>query len=624
MSRSSTDRDAALTGVQAFRLGLRVARCHPWWYLACAVMWTTWWTLPVGVGLVLQAVFNALAGPSPAGLGVPSLLVALLAVEFGRIGLLYPAVMVIVRWWVEMMTLLRHNLLRAQLANGGNEAGAPVTDAGAAIPSFRDDIEDVLMFVDGWLDVAGTALFAVTALAVMARVDLLITLVVVVPFGCVFLVNRALAERIRRTRRADREATAEVTGFLGSVFAAVLALKVAGAQDRAVAELRRRNGRRSRTALRDRLLNDSLDAFSASTVDLSVGLVLLLVAGAMRDGTFTVGDLALFASYLGSLSSLPRWLGLLLARHRHAQVGFTRMGALLPARDPARLTVRRDLQLAPPRPAAPRPRPSRPAPADVHLEGFGGGIVTGVDLHLQPGSFTVVCGPVGSGKTTLLRAVLGLTGRTAGTLRWNGAPVADLARHMVPPRCAYVPQVPRLFTGTLRENLTVGLDTAADVLDRAVWRAAFDADVEEMPDGLDTLVGPRGVRLSGGQLQRAAAARALVADPSLLVLDDLSSVLDADTERMVWSRMREGTDATWLVVSHRAAALERADRIVLLDAGRVTAVGTLAELRGRGLDPLGAMADGPDPRGATTDGPDPRGATTDGPDPRGATTDAAR
>jgi ATP-binding cassette, subfamily B, bacterial len=580
-----------LSGSQAFRLGWGLVRCQPWRYLACLVLWGTWWLLPAAVGLALQAVFDAIAGDAPAGVGVPSLLVGLLALELGRIGLLYPAVMVIVRWWVELMTLLRHNMLRAQLANLREEAGPPVVDAGAAIPAFRDDIEDVLMFVDGWLDVAGTVLFAVTALAVMARVDALITLVIVLPLLAVFAVNRVLAERIRRTRRADREATAEVTGFLGSVFAAVLAVKVAGAEDRAVTELRHRNEARSRTALRDRLLNDTLDAFSASTVDLSIGLVLLLAAASMRDGSFTVGDLALFASYLGSLASLPRWVGLLLARHRHAQVGFTRMGALLPGKAPAGLPVRRGLQLAPPRPVDARPRPPRPGAAAVELEGFGVGILSEVDLHLPAGSFTVVCGPVGSGKTTLLRGLLGLIQPVTGTVRWNGAPIGDVAAHMVPPRCAYVPQVPRLFSGSLRDNLTLGLQTDDRVLADALRRAVFDTDVEEMPDGLDTLVGPRGVRLSGGQLQRAAMARALLADPALLVLDDLSSALDADTERAVWTRLREGTEATCLVVSHRAAALERADQIVLLQGGRVRSVGSLVELRADGLDPLGSTVD---------------------------------
>lgn len=555
------------------RLVLGVVQYRPWRYAAGVALWVIWWSLPAGVGLALRAVFDGIVAPGAGSPGVPALLGVLLSVEALRILVFWPAIVVFTRWWIEVMTWLRNNLLHAQLASGGAEAGAPVGDAAAAIPVFRDDVEDIVLYCDTWLDLAGTAVFGVVALTVMASVDPLLTLVVAVPFVVVTAVNQVVAGRIRSTRRADREATEAVTGFLGSVFGAVLALKVAGAEDRAITELRRRNGGRSRTAVRDRVLTDALEAFSASTVEISVGLVLLLSASAMRTGTFTVGDLALFTSYLAALAGLPRWLGLALTRHRHAQVAFSRMAVLLPDADPRAAVVPRPVRLRRPPAALARPRPPRPAPADVRVEGLSAGIVADVDLHLPAGSFTVVRGPVGSGKSTLLRAVVGRLPATAGTVRWDGAVVGDLGAHMVPPRAAYVPQVPRLFTGTLEDNLTLGLATEPEALRAVLRRVALDHDVAGMPDDLATLVGARGVRLSGGQLQRVATARALVADPALLVLDDLSSALDARTERALWDRLREATACTCLVVSHRAAALERADQVVLLDAGRVVAVG---------------------------------------------------
>lgn len=574
--------------VRAFRLGLSVARQQPWRFTFGFALWVAFWVLPAGVGLVLQALFDAIGGGAPVGLSVPLLIAALLAVEGARIAVFHPGVVIFTRWWLHQMAWLRHNLLRAQLANGGMEAGAPVPDAGAAIPVFRDDVEAVLQFVDSWLDVTGTVIFTGVALAVMWRVDAIITGVVVVPLIAVIAVNHVLAERILRARRTDREATARVTGFLGSVFASVLAVKVGGAQRRAVAELSRRNRRRSRTAVRDRVLTHSLEAFSSSTIELSVGLVLLLVAADMREGTFTVGDLALFTSYLAALSGLPRWAGLILARRRHAQVGFDRMGRLLAGSDPKRAVVRRPMRLHRGAAARERPRHPRPPAPDVRVAAFSvPGRLERVDLHLPPGSFTVVCGGVGSGKSTLLRAVLGLAGSVEGVLWWNGEVVADPAAHMVPPRAAYVPQVPKLWSGTLEENLTLGLETAPALLHGSLHRAAFDSDVSEMPDGLGTVVGSRGVRLSGGQLQRAALARALVADPAMLVLDDLSSALDAATERLVWARLRDDpSPRTVLVVSHRAAALERADQVVLLEGGSVRAVGSWPQLRTAGLDPL--------------------------------------
>jgi ATP-binding cassette, subfamily B, bacterial len=239
-------------------------------------------------------------------------------------------------------------------------------------------------------------------------------------------------------------------------------------------------------------------------------------------------------------------------------------------------------------PATARPRPVPPPPPEVVLRGVSAGVLTGIDLVLPAGSFTVVCGPVGSGKTSLLRALLGQLPLEAGSVLWDGAALEDVAAHMVPPRAASVPQVPRLFTGTLEENLTLGVASRPEHLGDVLDRAAFDRDVRRMPDGLATTVGARGVRLSGGQLQRAATARALAADPALLVLDDLSSALDAATERRLWDRLLDGSTRTVVAVSHRVAALERADQVVLLDGGGIVAVDTWTSLRARGLDPLGA------------------------------------
>ena len=191
-----------------------------------------------------------------------------------------------------------------------------------------------------------------------------------------------------------------------------------------------------------------------------------------------------------------------------------------------------------------------------------------LSLTLERGTFTVVTGPAGAGKTTLLRSVLGLLPRQGGTIRWNGMDVVDPAAFFVPPRSAYVSQVPRLFSETLRDNLLLGAD-AAGGLAAAVRTAVLDQDVEQMPAGLDTEIGARGVRLSGGQSQRAAIARALVRRPDLLVLDDVSSALDVETERRLWDRLLAHPGRTLLVVSNRPATIARADQVIRLDHGHL-------------------------------------------------------
>ncbi len=462
------------------------------------------------------------------------------------------------------------------MASGGSEAGQPVGSAGGAITHFRDDAEDVAQFIDGFIDVGGALTFTVVAAFVLGSTNIGAAAVLLVPLVVVGVVTRALDSRIKEYRRADRAATAEVTAMVGDMMSAATTVKVNDAAAPMLDELRGLVDHRRITAVRDRVLDESVQAFSRGSADVGLGLVLLVGAAAIASGSFDLGTLALFVAYLGWLSFLPRMIGRMIARRKQAGVAFDRMSELVADQSAANTVRTRDLPIGL---GDIRVRPIEQRPDRVPLEHFSltgmsarfdtGGGVEDIDLEVDRGSFTVITGPVGAGKTTLLRALLGLAWQAdvSGTWRWNGREIDDPAAFLVPPNAAFLPQVPQLVSDSVSDNIALGVD-GIERVDLAMLLAAIDTDVAAMPEGSDTLIGPRGLRLSGGQRQRLAAARALVHQPELVVLDDLSSALDVETELLLWQNLADA-GMTVLAVSHRAVAFDRADSVLRLESGRL-------------------------------------------------------
>lgn len=540
-------------------------------------LFAIFFALPVAVGLALAQAFAAVAdGRTTEALWWCA---ALIAIEVTRMATIHWGALVWTRVWLQMQTFLRANLLAAQVASGGPEAGQPVGSAGEAVTHFRDDAEDIANFVDGLVDVSAGLVFTVLAAIVLGATDLTAALVLVVPLLMVGVVIRALDTRIKLYRMLDRQATAAVTGLVGDVMAASTTIKVNGATDDVIRRLRTLVDRRRRTAVRDRVLEESIEAFSNGAAEVGLGLVLFVGAGAIATGRFGVGELALFVAYLGWLTFLPRMVGRVLARRKQAGVAFDRIRALVADHDVANTVLDRslpiDLHQTRVRPTATRPERVPLERLDiVELSAIhpSGGGVSGATFTIERGEFVVVTGPVGAGKSTLLRAILGLAwqAEVTGSVRWNGVEITDRAAFLVPPNAAFLPQVPQLVSDSLAENISFGEIDPAD-LHRALALAELEQDVATLAEGTDTLIGPRGLRLSGGQRQRLAGARALVHRPELVVLDDLSSALDVETERRVWGNLRNA-GATVLAVSHRAVAFEGADRVLRLDNGSLTVV----------------------------------------------------
>jgi ATP-binding cassette, subfamily B, bacterial len=570
----------------------RLMSFSPRHYVLGGAMWTMFFVLPLVSGLILKAFFDHLSDGQLVSMdSILWLCAAFVGVEFVRAGAFWLGLYLWTYWWNGGLTILRANALGSILGSPGPAAERLPHSSGEAVSRFRDDADDLIILSDNVVDLVGSFLFATGALIIMAAIDPTVTLALVIPMLVVLVLTRSLRNLIRRVHRRARELGAVVTAYIGEMFSGVLTLKTSGAQEAALDRLREHNRRRRHAAVKDRLAMDMLNTSTAATVEISIGLVLLLAAPSMRSGEFTIGDFALFMSYIGWLTMFPQVLGRMLYRVPQGSVATDRLTRLMAAHESEDdLSRFNGLWLREDPPPAIAEIPARDDGLEMltahgltATHGDGGHGVADVDLTVQRGSFTVITGAVGSGKTTLVRTLLGLLPATRGTIAWNGQPVSDPGTFLVPNRVAYAGQVPRLFSESLRENLTMGWPATDEELAHAIELAAFEGDLDDMHDGLDTVVGPRGVRLSGGQVQRSTAARALVRAPDLLVVDDLSSALDVETEKILWNRIASATGngrgpSTLLVVSHRRAALERADQVIVLDRGRVVGIGPLAEL----------------------------------------------
>ncbi|MGI9585599.1 MAG: ABC transporter ATP-binding protein [Acidimicrobiia bacterium] len=565
----------------------RMIRAQPIRYSWALFLWVSIWTSPVLIGLIIAYYFDELtAGMTTSAMTL--VVVGALAYAVGRVVFIVLGMRNHGSLLFRAGATMRRNLLLRIYELPG--AAALDETPGEVVSRLRDDVEHVYEPFDLSVDLIGGSVGGAVAFAVLWSIDPAMTIVIAVPVFVVGIVSSTTGRIVREYRRSARAATETITAFIGETFASTQSVKIAGAEGAMLSRFVALNDVRRRMMVKDRTLTAVLDAVFRNTVNIGTGLILVMAAGRLNatgSAGISIGDFALFVFLLYSVTDAAYFIGVFVARSKQASVSVERLTTTLHGEGWERAFQKTDLHLddesvtieEQARPAVEAFRSLKVNDLGYTYPGSSNGIAK-ISFEINAGEFVVVTGRIGSGKTTLLRALLGLLPADEGTIEWNERDVDDPATEMVPPRSAYTPQVPKLFSMSLRDNLVLGEQITDHTLDESIYISTMRQDIDGMPEGMETLIGPRGVRLSGGQVQRSASARMLTRESQLLLLDDVSSALDVETEQILWTRLFNArSDVAALVVSHRHAALARADRVIVMEGGSVVATGSAADLQ---------------------------------------------
>lgn len=477
---------------------------------------------------------------------------------------------------------------------------------------YKVSIGDLMARIIGDVEVLGrgvaelttetwdTVLFSISLIVAMLFIDARLTLLALLPVPFGMLLAKRSGRWVSARTTTARETSADLTAFLQEHISGLRVTRLFGRIDATVARAGVLSGAFAEANKATIRLRGGLQPIYRLMMMSGIVFVIWLGGGRVIAGTMTLGGfiayLDLYLRFVGRGHRVPQ----LFNSVQSGAAAYVRLEPLLapPMSQPATALSRfwpnhvpgvdQAIPSLPPRP--PGPTAISIQCATFYYPGSDTNVLDNVSMEIPAGALVAVTGPVGAGKSALARVLLGFYPLQSGCVLLDGRPLDALTQPERAARIGYLPQTPFLFSGTIRENVWLNRAEAkqaqADGYERHVQLAALQQDVRAFPNGLDTEIGERGVRVSGGQRQRIALARAFAANPGVLVLDDPFSSVDVDTESRIIAGLRQALgpaapvseQATVVFFSHRLAAFPLADLVVVLDAGRIVQQGTHEEL----------------------------------------------
>lgn len=510
-----------------------------------------------------NAVEDLKNGQTPTTLGI-LLVVCLLA---GPV-MLSEAIRRYPRWWVEVLLRTRMSVLKGQTRGHRLAKTPPGEVMGRALDSDR-----FAMYADRWVDfINGLLIAVVTALIGGTVLAGLVLLGVMIGAAVASSAGRPIAGRSAAKASASR---ANFGRALVSALESARTVKLAARTPEVHRHLQRVDGGRVDAAISEHRVRAILDGVPIILVQVGV----VVAWAAFLEGVWGLATAILVANAVSGFDWFGRVAGSVVTEAPGARAWQKATSRFAGGVDLVELSPDIDLVAgtAPAPPTVTR-NPLRELTirdfSAIHDDGTIG--VSDVGLTVQRGEFVLLLGQIGSGKSSLLSSLAGLLSHN-GSLQWNHEEVTDAQAFLRPAQVAHVAQVPRVLSGTFADNVQLGY--ADRPFTRPVATARLSPDVDAA-GGPDSVIGHRGVRLSGGQVQRLALARALATESELLLADDVSSALDASTEIELWAALRE-RHTTVIGATSKRAALAQADRVVVLVDGVVAGVGPWSDLQGR-------------------------------------------